>query len=239
MDTIYGGAALTIIAASGTDASSGVFGVRGTPQRRKTSMKIGLHEFNVCRGIRDEIRVSRWNNRGWTYQEGILSRRTLIFTETRVCFECSRGRYIEGHDDSLEEMSPETYLDADLGGMSEQSDNASRVFARPYLGATIDEIYNRLIEYFPRKLSYGSDSLAAFEGVLNAFSIYRDEHSPAKHLYGIPFDHGIQPWYGVSSPTTESFIRGLAWFLESPAPSEHHVSTVTHHGTYFPSWTWA
>jgi hypothetical protein len=38
--------------------------------------------FSLSRGS------ASWFERGWTYQEGVLSRRRLMFTENQVCFQC-------------------------------------------------------------------------------------------------------------------------------------------------------
>lgn len=38
----------------------------------------------------DSIKQSKWATRGWTYQEGCLSRRRLIFTEKEVLFLCNK-----------------------------------------------------------------------------------------------------------------------------------------------------
>jgi len=37
----------------------------------------------------DVIRDSPWNQRAWTYQEGVLSPRCLYFAEGEVYFECN------------------------------------------------------------------------------------------------------------------------------------------------------
>jgi len=71
MDMIYGSAALTIIAASGEDAASGLPGIRGTTRAQQRTMRIGRYE--VPSNIRDQVRASRWNSCGWTYQEALLS----------------------------------------------------------------------------------------------------------------------------------------------------------------------
>ncbi len=37
-----------------------------------------------------------WSSRAWTYQEGLLSRRRLLFTESQVYFQCMEMHCWEG-----------------------------------------------------------------------------------------------------------------------------------------------
>ncbi|GAP92092.1 putative HET domain-containing protein [Rosellinia necatrix] len=49
---------------------------------------------STMRDPRAAIRASRWYTRGWTYQEGVLARRCLVFTPEQVYWEC-RGMAAE------------------------------------------------------------------------------------------------------------------------------------------------
>jgi hypothetical protein len=44
--------------------------------------------ISVLQEPRITIRNSEWATRGWTYQEGVLSNRRLVFTEQQVYWEC-------------------------------------------------------------------------------------------------------------------------------------------------------
>jgi len=66
MDVIYGGAALTIISASGADAFSGLPGICRTLRSRQKLLPIGDMQFIVSRSTREQVKASRWNTRGWT-----------------------------------------------------------------------------------------------------------------------------------------------------------------------------
>ena len=90
MNSIYEGAYLTIIAAAGEDAESGLPGV--TPDSRD----IRQH-FEVVDGMRlavamptltQQIAESRWSTRAWIYQEEIMCQRYLIFTSQQIYWEC-------------------------------------------------------------------------------------------------------------------------------------------------------
>ncbi|KAH6605694.1 het-domain-containing [Trichoderma cornu-damae] len=90
MTTIYEYAELTIVSAAGSGASDGLPGVRST--RRKRQPKILLTSGSLLvsahRDPRQEILASEYWTRGWTYQEGVLSNRRLVFTENQAYWEC-------------------------------------------------------------------------------------------------------------------------------------------------------
>ncbi|KAF2098868.1 HET-domain-containing protein [Rhizodiscina lignyota] len=87
MDTIYESSDITIIAL-GPDAESGLPGISTI---RETQPSVGLHDFHLFSTKPHPhlaIRNSTWSQRGWTFQEAVLSRRRLVFTEHQVYFEC-------------------------------------------------------------------------------------------------------------------------------------------------------
>ncbi|KAF2729109.1 HET-domain-containing protein, partial [Polyplosphaeria fusca] len=90
MDRIYMQAELTIFAAAGSGSDDGLPGVSTmirTPQQR---LKIGDMELVEILNSVDRVSMSTWASRAWTYQEGSMSKRRLIFTDQEVVFLCSR-----------------------------------------------------------------------------------------------------------------------------------------------------
>lgn len=90
MTTIYEYAELSIVSAAGSGASDGLPGIRSTP--RKSQPKILLENgsllVSALQDPRQEILASEYWTRGWTYQEGVLSNRRLVFTEHQMYWEC-------------------------------------------------------------------------------------------------------------------------------------------------------
>ncbi|TQW07111.1 heterokaryon incompatibility protein (HET) domain-containing protein [Cordyceps javanica] len=96
MDQIYRSADLTIIVAAGSDCGNGIPGVSEMPRPPRTSSTIGntmLVEEKV--DAIDEVKASIWRSRGWTLQEGLLSRRRLVFTDCQMLFSCLSGQETE------------------------------------------------------------------------------------------------------------------------------------------------
>lgn len=87
MHTIYEQAYLTIVAASGKDAFSGLPGVNGLSRNEQPQTRVGTYLLaSSLPWISYDLQYSTYNARGWTFQEGILSCRRLIFTDMQVYF---------------------------------------------------------------------------------------------------------------------------------------------------------
>lgn len=85
MDLVYQNSELTLIAAAGNDPSYGLPGVRRRHRSLQPRARIGKHFLvSTLEDPRLCIKRSTWMSRGWTYQEGLLSRRRLIFTDQQV-----------------------------------------------------------------------------------------------------------------------------------------------------------
>ncbi|KAF4332499.1 hypothetical protein FBEOM_13704 [Fusarium beomiforme] len=89
MGKIYSEARFTIIDAAGQDPSLGLAGVAMPRQPQAHALTNGIQLSYLCKPPREEIAASPWATRGWTYQEGFLSRRRLFFTKEQVIFQCN------------------------------------------------------------------------------------------------------------------------------------------------------
>lgn len=86
MDTIYARSCLTIIAAAGDNDKYGLPKIRCEKPLANIPPWNG-NAFRDVPGYQLEIfKKSTWSTRGWTYQEGLLSRRQLVFTDAGVIF---------------------------------------------------------------------------------------------------------------------------------------------------------
>ncbi|KAI1276531.1 heterokaryon incompatibility protein [Xylaria sp. FL0933] len=213
MDLIYGNGVLTICAADG-DASAGLRAMRpenhNLKQPRRTVMR-GL-DLMVTRPPELHIRQSAWNERAWTFQERLLSRRCLIFTNGRVYFQCrSTG------------MSEEIYADRRGAGWS-----LDLVYAPLQMFRQIDTcaiwVYMRSVElYTERKLTKDQDILAAFSGVSNVLK----SRMRAPFIHGLPSSHFDLAL--LWEPTRAGERRVIA---DSPDKKSYSIPD-------FPSWSWA
>jgi hypothetical protein len=209
MDRIYNDATITLIDGAGSNSESGLRGVSRTPRRRQTKIKLGEKALNLVPNVKSEINSSKWASRGWTYQEALLSRRRLVFTRSQIYFQCLEMHCCESVTVSMEAGATwaDTSFYTDL-----------QVFPRGGKHMTdASEVTDRLREYLRRELTYPSDTLNAFAGVLRRLW-YSDD--PVYHIWGLPF----QP---------NKVLKALLWM---PEPS---LGPRLDRKDMFPSWTWA
>ncbi|KAI0428585.1 heterokaryon incompatibility protein [Xylaria sp. FL1042] len=213
MDLIYGNGVLTICAADG-DASAGLRAMRpenhNLKQPRRTVMR-GL-DLMVTRPPEIHIRQSAWNERAWTFQERLLSRRCLIFTNGRVYFQCrSTG------------MSEEIYADRRGAGWSLDLVHAPMQMFRQIDTCAI-WVYMRSVElYTERKLTKAQDILAAFSGVSNVLK----SRMRAPFIHGLPSSHFDLALLWESTHASERRV-----IADSPEKKSYSIPD-------FPSWSWA
>lgn len=258
MDLIYSGASLTIVAAAGTDADAALPGVR--PDTRdlkhlqevvKVNLPRGPQELAVARGLLLPLLASsKWESRGWTYQERVFSHRLLYFTSEQVYFQCRRNTWCE--DTVLEVDDPQLRLkDLPLyrfGIPREKMPPALDLIKPEDFRVSLFELYTKVVEGFcQRNLTYEGDVLKAFGGL--AREIY---HMDGETLGVKPHADTAYFHFGIPSPW---FERALLW---SPAhssarsnrrrattsdapqmPSSLRRRVMPAHSPQIPSWSWA
>jgi Heterokaryon incompatibility protein (HET) len=151
---------------------------------RQRHQQVTLHLVATPPPLQFAIEASRWHTRGWTFQECLLSRRCLYFSECYVYFQCGRRDKVlsecgvngpvrrkddwDSWDTPGEAPGAKT-LNNPLSGLQQELADLGPDARR----AKIFTVYSRLVEkYTLRKLSYDSDIINAFLGtftVLNEF----------------------------------------------------------------------
>ncbi|KAL1599749.1 hypothetical protein SLS60_007553 [Paraconiothyrium brasiliense] len=236
MDIIYRGADLTIAAAAGHDENAGLPGV-GTTTRKKQAI-VELDSCTILSTGPDpafKTEQSRWRSRGWTFQEGLLSRRRLIFTEYQSWFECCEGGWMEalGGPELLnnpdEVRCTSGKIGRSLDGRLLSHHLTSRgLIADPddrVIATRLDQFAQIVGRYSKRDLTFDEDSLNAFAGVSRHL---RDSDPQLSHIFGIP--------YMVSAPLElGSAEKYMFYFLSW----RHSRDSSPRRRPYFPSWTWA
>lgn len=175
---------------------------------------------------RDDLYNSRWDTRAWTYQEGLLSRRRLVFMDSQTYFQC-RAEY---HMDGL-----------DCEGVCQEGRPDFEAFPARGIGTNVVDVFTRLTEYYRRVISFDTDIINAFSGVFRAFQDFAsDPESPLiNHFYGIPMfcqQHGSQADTIRLRQLTSSFIMCLIWYVPIQYADYSGSASCT---KVFPSWTWA
>lgn len=222
MGQIYLAADLTIVAATGRNPSHGLPGLQLV--RKFDHMKVGLvHLYAIpeLQGLKDVIE-SPWAQRAWTYQEGIFSRRRLIFTERQVIYVCNT------------QTQHEAPLPPSFWYVNRRDEDYRRGWT-----PTVTQQQNELLEsknplsqaldyleaYSYRKLSYDSDAVNAIDGALH--SLVKDN---VYHICGVPI-HLPPPIVdsngSVCGPEPSGNLA-LLW---------HHLQPGCNKRAGFPSWS--
>lgn len=215
MDLIYGNAYLTICAADGEDAHEGLAAL--DPKRADEPLWAEYREeirLQVTRPSESVIHASVWNQRAWTFQERILSRRCLVFAGRRVYFQCRSSN-----------MSEDIHRDANGRGLSMDMTNSPLRTLKEMQPRPIKFYMTCVSLYTGRHLTYAKDIIPAFEGVSNFMQ--NRMHGPlAKFIYGLPPSH---------------FDLALLW---EPLSAQKRRYPSSNAGTQvgeleLPSWSWA
>ena len=165
-----------IIAAAGDGPHHGLPGVT-RPRSAQPEARIGSHLLvSTLSDVKECVDESKWNSRGWTYQEALLSRRKVVFTPTQVYFQCAAMHCQESlqvplrqlHTNNLQEFRFNIQL--------------PKAFPARGLGRLPWDIFDRISEYSRRDLSYNGDALRAFQGILNGFERMK---TSVANFYGV------------------------------------------------------
>ncbi|OAG12783.1 HET-domain-containing protein, partial [Paraphaeosphaeria sporulosa] len=218
MDKIYQGATVTIVNAANEGADHGLPGISCLARTPQDFLYIKGRKLIRVPASRDAIRNSKWSMRGWTYQEGLLSRRRLVFTNQQIYFQCLEMHTCESITTLFSSRPRPVWVDNPL------SDDLQ---AFPWGVATQPgDITERISTYVQRELSYESDSLNAFMGILNQF--WKSDE-PLYHLWGLPF-HTKTP---KTVPLETQLSNALLW-----TPTHDNDNNLLRKRQSFPSWSW-
>jgi hypothetical protein len=256
MDAVYREAALTIVAAAGLDCNHGLPGIRN---RQPVSYIDTVGDTTLITTQRDVIQLmfaSKWNERAWTLQEKILSKRLLVFTPQVIFFYCASSLWRE--DIALEGGGSDVYLnerevlDDQILDRSVVSQSPEKVFA---------ESYSLLVTAFVvRELSREEDALNAFSGICRSL-----ESALGNFRWGLPSRlFGISLLWRSSSEAVRSssydeHLYSSSWVRATPVFSRSmgksfrgretlppdspleaiNQNTILERRNGFPSWCWA
>lgn len=236
MDVIYSSSILTIVAAVGDHANVGLMGVSDLTRQSTQSCVTLDEETQLALTMPDpeeEVQNSTWNSRCWTLQERLLSQRLLIFGPDQLQFHCRHGRCVESEtrdphckgsgaicSPTASRHQPDATPIKPFTNPRNESHISERFAKSVYHGLTTSgiqgfETYADLVQqYSKRQLSYQTDALNAFEGLLSALT-HADSNS--SHAWGLPVN---------------ILDQALLWRTAEPLPRR------TSRTVEFPSWSW-
>jgi len=239
MDSIYTGAYFTVIAA----ASSGL---HGNPELRVQPPQPSGYQDRTESVFPDhfygQLLKSKWATRGWTFQEQILSRRSIIFIDGDVFWDCQRTLWCSDNGPEFDTTSPcsepgQLMADDILplwcidGGpefdTTSPRDGPGQLMANDISSAVLPDfrMYSELVcLYSDRDLTYPQDTLLAFSGILTSFT----RTFPGGFVGGLPrlfLDHALL-WQPFDRKCKRRIpVRGREDYGDLPS-------------AHLPSWSW-
>lgn len=192
---------------------------------------------------RISVRHSEWATRGWTYQEGVLSNRRLVFLEQQMYWECNCMATHESLD-ILDLYDPSKTRFADYMLSVIFNGDLHRVPRLQYGFKTsdVDEVSEQVLKldghvraFIKRNLRYDSDSLNAFLGIAARYS----------STNGLCLVMGMPVWAGLFAtgkpgPQDAFALSVSAWTHTAQRVAKDAEMYVIHcpRRPQFPSWTW-
>jgi hypothetical protein len=223
MDLVYSRAQATIIAVAGEDPSFGLPGVGSRLRVPSVSATIANTSYAfVPADPAHEIHGSKWNSRGWTHQETVLSKRRLIFCEDQVYFECSGMHCYESMDMPLKALhirNRQHFSKWNEPGIFTPATRRRQ---------PLDEVFEQISQYTKRSLSHPEDILNGMMGILGTFE---NTYKSFLHYEGVPIVPDVTLAKEGStrhSTRVEQFATSLCWKLNDPSLRR----------SGFPSWSW-
>ncbi|KAJ2997810.1 hypothetical protein NUW58_g533 [Xylaria curta] len=213
MSAIYANAYMTLVAADGDDANHGLRGTCPgvTSPRVLRSPLLTFPSAGKMFCVEPEFAprggLGEWKRRGWTFQERTLSNRNLVFQQGRVFWECRGAVWTEelvyGPPSLSTTSGGEGHISGDqTSGLQRRTPRNQNTKPSAY-SITLSRwpdlhTYEILVRtYSELLLTFPSDGLRAFTGILNTLS----RSFPGGMLYGMPeyfFDYAL-PDPGFSS----------------------------------------
>lgn len=226
MDIIYSYAVMTIVQLSGTNANASLSGLHPNSNRTRALEFVGdLPLIWNPPDLNATLLESAYERRGWTLQERLFSKRCVYFSDEHVYFTCRLGDRREG--EIHEHLHHTNYQPVDRDRLNPLASSPALLRAADYKKEWNEffGLYSRVVYmYSARDLSYPSDILDAFSGVLAGLN----------HCFGASFIFGLPE---------AIFDVALLWRPRSKSISiiqrrQESEPTNSKSILSFPSWCW-
>jgi len=215
MSSIYGNALVTIKAAGSDNSHGGLFLPRNPSTLAPAIFRClapGFEDVNQATIYFREVSSERepLETRAWTYQEDLLSPRTLTYGLREMWWECKSGRKSDGGRQVIE-----SHMVSGLPKPLRTTRPAQFPRAQPDETATIRSNWLFILsEYGARNITYTADRLPALSGIAKVFQANLPGN---KYLAGLWESH---------------LPRNLLWHVSAPATRADDITGA-------PSWSWA
>ena len=225
MGHIYMACHLCIVAAANGGVHDPLPGVR-TPRNHHYLTINGLKIGISTPALRDTLHSSKWNSRGWCFQESTLAPRSLVIMEDQIFLQSGNSIRCESVDIDIGNDYDEANQD-----FKEEPLTTLSLYSNTDADTTFSIYKDFIVNYTRRNLSFEADIEHAFEGLAKVLH----------RRFGLRLFHGLSATH---------FVQSLNWFcpnakrvvfcVDGPGkeqpPSRERVRS---NGQPFgPSWSW-
>ena len=176
MWSIYRGAWVTLIALSGDSAETGLPRMSHKKIFPQAQCKIkGKTLVGLMPTLSQQVWQCRWGHRAWTLQEGLLTPRSLFISDHQAYYDCAATQCCESLDETRswghnlstsstpaeEQYLPWMERQVGSGGLRIRLDERSK---------RLEQMGLNLNLYSYRTMTYDTDALRAFDGILQKFN---------------------------------------------------------------------
>ncbi|EXJ75320.1 uncharacterized protein A1O5_02016 [Cladophialophora psammophila CBS 110553] len=189
MASIYSKAVCCLAVVSGVNADSGIRGIGVSREGEKLQHCAKLQNCTIGLSLppfHHILERKTYYNRGWIFQEGLLSRRTIYLTEREAFFSCGETFERESIWESYKSHSSPAYFGVVNPSGNFHNDLAKHNFKSGYY--SFSDYGRHVEEYTKRSFTYPVDVMYAFTGTARLIG----KHMQASMHYGIPL--GVPPW---------------------------------------------
>ncbi|KAM0239506.1 hypothetical protein ACHAP5_008296 [Fusarium lateritium] len=212
MSRIYANALLSIVASTNINPTDGLPGV-GVPRSHGQDIEkiqgISLAvTFQDARQRYSDIEDQLWNTRAWTFQERILSQRSIYFTNSQMCFVCPHGATFE---DTVPVMDP-GYKVKPLHDQTQLRSRAFDLWMRIWTDPTQSKFINKAFKGDDETTIFiGADEDRTGEMWDDVPRIYKYEAIASSETIDAPLVRGNTMWEMYAHAVDAYTKRNMTW----------------------------
>ncbi|KAG5810772.1 hypothetical protein H9Q74_001435 [Fusarium xylarioides] len=212
MGTIYANAMLSIMASSNVNPTDGLPGV-GVPRSEEQSIE-KLQGLTLAVAFQDarhkyfNIEDKLWNTRAWTFQERVLSRRSVYFTDSQMCFVCPHGACFE---DTVPVSDPSSYTITPFNDHLQLTSRIHSLWVRIWSDPTQAAYINKAFATEDGMTIFVGEDPTTGEASEDGAPLYKSKAIPSSDTIDAPLIKGYTLWEAYAHAVDAYTKRNMTW----------------------------
>ncbi|KAG9504891.1 hypothetical protein J7337_004870 [Fusarium musae] len=212
MGTIYANAMLSIMASSNVNPTDGLPGVRVLRSKEQSIEQLqGLTlavAFQDARQRYFDIEDNLWNTRAWTFQERVLSRRSVYFTDAQMCFVCPHGACFE---DTVPVSDPISYTITPFNDHLQLTSRVHNLWMRIWSDPTQAAYINKAFATEDDMTIFIGEDPTTSEASEDGAPLYKSKAIPSSDTIDAPLIKGYTLWEAYAHAVDAYTKRNMTW----------------------------